>query len=173
MAAHQLFDVDVYADIGILLQVADMRMVGIGHAIDQSQFAFGEQQRVVADIRIFHDAAFEADRAAFAGMYLADQIEARNFSRGWSLARRHRGLFTDIGDQPDDQGFAGHHAHEFPDRRMCAVARARGQLDGCLRAGDPNDAADRIRSRPAGRMSMLRVCGVHGLAAQPGFTFRV
>src|SRR5664280_802960 len=63
MPAHQLVDVDVHADIGVLLQVADMGMVVIGAAVDQPQFLIAEQQRAVADVRILHDAALEACRA--------------------------------------------------------------------------------------------------------------
>ena len=40
MPAHQMVDVDVHADIGILLQIADMGVVGIGAAIDQPQHRF-------------------------------------------------------------------------------------------------------------------------------------
>ncbi len=154
MPAHQLVDVDVHADFGVLLQVADMRMVGVGRAIDQPQLALGEQQRAVADVRIFHDAALELRRAAFAGTNLADQIEARDFAIGRSAARRHHGLLADIGDQPDGQHFAGHHAHEFSDRRMFAAVAARGEFDGGLRTRDRRDAADQIRPWPSRRMAM-------------------
>ena len=160
MPAHQLVDVDVNADLGILLQVADMRMIGIGRAVDQPQFALGEQQRAVADIWIFHDAALEARRAAVAGTNLADQIEARDSSIGRGTGRRRRGLFADIGDQPDDQDFAGHHAHEFPNGRMLAAVVARGELDGGLRAGDPDDAADQIQAGPARRLDVMCMMGV-------------
>ena len=39
MPAHQVVDVDVHADIGVLLQVADMGVVGVGAAVDQPQLA--------------------------------------------------------------------------------------------------------------------------------------
>src|ERR1019366_9412084 len=66
MPAYQLVDVDVHADIGVLLQVADMGMVVIGAAVDQPQFLIAEQQRAVADVRILHDAALETCRASLA-----------------------------------------------------------------------------------------------------------
>ena len=36
VAAHQMIDIDVHADVGILLQVADMGMVAVGGAIDHA-----------------------------------------------------------------------------------------------------------------------------------------
>ena len=58
-AAHQMVDVDVDADIGILLQVADMGVVAIGRAIDQAQLALAQKGGRVADVGIFGHAALE------------------------------------------------------------------------------------------------------------------
>ena len=157
MPAHQLVDVDVHADISVLLQVADMGMVVIGAAVDQPQFILAEQQRAVADVRILHDAALEACRAGLAGTNLADQIEARDFAERLSAGRRQHRLLADIGDQPDDHGFAGHHAHEFSDRGMFAAGVARVELDGGLRTGDGHHATDQIGSGACRRMGMMGI----------------
>ena len=157
MPAHQLVDVDVHADIGVLLQVADMGMVGIGAAVHQPQLARGEQQRAVADVGIFHDAALEARRAIFAGANLADQIEPRDFAVGRPAGRRRHRFLADIGDHADDDGLVGDHAHEFADRGMLAAAVARGELDGGLRTRDGRYAADQIVSGPCRRMGMLGI----------------
>ena len=151
----RLVDVDVHADFGVLLQVADMRMVGIGRAVDQAQLARGELQRAVADVRIFHDAALEVRGTAFAGTNFADQIEARDFAIGRAARWRRHGLFADIGDQADDQGLGGHHAHEFSDCRLLAAVAARAEFDGGLRTCDADDAANQVRSRPARRLGMM------------------
>ena len=89
---------------GILLQVADMGVVGVGAAVDQAQLALGEQQRAVADVRIFGDAALEARRAAVVGANLADQIEPRHLAERLAAGRRQHGLLADFGDQADDHG---------------------------------------------------------------------
>ena len=63
MPANQIVDVDVHADLRILLQIADMRMVLVGRAVDEVQFALAQQHGGIADRRIFSDAALETRRA--------------------------------------------------------------------------------------------------------------
>ena len=152
-------DIDVHGDVGILLQVADVGMVGVGRAVDQAQLALAEQQRGVADVRIFDDAALEHGRAAVARANLADQIEARDLAEG-RPGRGHRGLLVDVGDQADDHGFAGHHAHEFADGGLLAAGAARGEFDDSLRSGDGHHAADQIGSGAGRRMG--RICKWRG-----------
>ena len=62
--ADQIVDVDVDADVRVLLQVADMGVVGVGAAVDQAQFALAQHRGGIADVRILGDAALEARRAA-------------------------------------------------------------------------------------------------------------
>ena len=64
MPAHQMINVDVHGDIRILLQLADMSAIRIGRAIDQPQHILGEHQCAVTDVRIFREAALEAQGAA-------------------------------------------------------------------------------------------------------------
>ena len=90
-------------------------------------------------------------RAVVAGADLADQIEPRDLAVGRAAtAAGDHGLLADLGDHADDHGLAGDHADEFSDGRIFAADRTRGQLDGGLRAGDGDDAADHFGSARPG-----------------------
>ena len=144
VAADQLVDVDVHADIGILLQVADMGVVVIGAAIDQAQFAFAQDHGDVADARIVGDAALETRRAGAVGLDLADQIEPRNLAHGRVAGGPVERLFADLGDQADDDGLAAHQAHVFPDGGTLADDGPRVKFDAGLRTGHDRNAADQF-----------------------------
>ena len=132
MAADQIVDIDVHADVGILLQVADMGVIAVGAAVDQAKLAFAEQHGVVADGRILGDAALETAAVRLGQPDFAEQVEAGD------LAERLRGrrLLADFGDHADDQRRPGDQADEFSDRGLVGAGHARGQFDGGLRAGD-------------------------------------
>ena len=66
MPAHQIIDVDVHTDVRVLLQIADMRAISIGPAIDEPQHVLGEHQGGVADIRILRETSLEAQRTVVA-----------------------------------------------------------------------------------------------------------
>ena len=52
MPAHQRVHVDVDADIGVLLQVADVGLVAVRGAVDAPQFQLRHQDGAVADLRV-------------------------------------------------------------------------------------------------------------------------
>ena len=139
-----------------------MGVVGVGAAIDQPQLAFGQQHRAVADIGIFGDAALEARSAGRDGADFADQVEPRDPAVRLFAGRRHHRLLADIGDQADEHGFAGHHAHEFSDGWAFAAGDARDEFDGGLRAGDGRDAADQFGAGSCWRTCALCSGSVHG-----------
>ena len=80
MAAHQMVDVDVHPDVGVLLQIADMGVVAVGGAVDHGEFGIAEQLGAVADVRVFGDAALELVRGAGFVLDLADQIDPRQLA---------------------------------------------------------------------------------------------
>ncbi len=84
MPADQIVDVDMHADLGILLQIADMGAVVVDAAVDHAQFLLGHQDRAVADPRIIVDAALKLHRIAGPGADLAQEFEAGNALPGAS-----------------------------------------------------------------------------------------
>ena len=150
VAADQIVDIDVNANIRVLLQVADMGVVGIGGAIDQAQFALAEHRSAVADVGIFGDAALKTRCAARARQKFADQIKMRDFAERLAATGHLRRLLADIGDQADDNRLGGGQAHEAADRRRLAGSGARGKIDGRLRTVHRDNATDRLRSRGNG-----------------------
>ena len=64
MLAQHFVHIDVGADRGVLLQVADVDRVGAGDVVDQPQLVARDQRRRIADRRIVGDAALEVVRAA-------------------------------------------------------------------------------------------------------------
>ena len=148
VAADQMIDVDVHADIGVLLQVTDKGVIGVGLAVDEAQFALGQQHGGIADARVIGDAALEARRAVFAGLNFADQIEARDFAEILPAIRRRQCLLAHFGDQADDQGFAADQAHEIADGGTFAGhARALSSMLAC----EPETAETRPSNSGAGR----------------------
>ena len=146
VTADQIVDVDMNADILVLLQVTDMGVVGIGGAIDHAQFTLAEHGRAIADVGIFGDTALKARCATVAVEKFADQVEVRDLAERLAATGHLRRLLADIGDQTDDDRLGGGQAHEAADRRRLAVSGAPGQIDGRLRTVHRDDAADRLRN---------------------------
>ncbi len=87
----RLIDVDVHADVGVLLQVADMRMVGVGRAVDEPQFALGQQHarhRRCSGYSVMP--RWKRAAPSVAGADFAEQIEPRDLAEAASAGRRQR-----------------------------------------------------------------------------------
>ncbi len=160
VAADQIVDVDMHRDVGVLLQVADMGAIVVGKAVDGAQVVFGHELGAVADIGIVGDAALEVLAAVLADAQFADQVEPRQLAEaGRRACGCRQRLLADFGDHPDDETFRRGQRHELADRRHFAEGRARAELNARLRAGNGDDASDRIGLR--GHASVLGGCGIH------------
>ena len=129
MPADQIVDIDVDVNVGVLLQIADVGAVAVGAAVNQPQIGFGQHARIVADIRIFGDAALEDLRAGIVCAQLADQIETSDLAECLAADRTRCGLFCDLGDQADDESLGAHQPHEFSDGRLFTDCGVRHQVD--------------------------------------------
>ena len=139
MLAHHVVDIDVGGDRGVLLQRADVDRAGAGHVEDQPQLALRDEADGVADHRIFGDAALEE------GAFVAVLDLAQHVERAGRELRALR-VERDLGDDADDERFAGADAEEFADGRAhVAVGDREAHLR--LAAGDREHAPERASPR--------------------------
>ena len=75
MLGEHFLDIDIGDDGGILLQGADIDLVGAGRGIDRAQFRIGDQFDGIADGRIVGDAALEFGALRTAEDF-AEQVDA-------------------------------------------------------------------------------------------------
>ncbi len=155
MLVQHVVDVDVGADRGVLLQVADVDRVGAGDIVDQAQLIARDQRGRIADRRIVGDAALEMGLAVIALPDLAHHVEARGRTKTL-LARGCRDVLRHLRDHSDQQRLGALDAQELADGdrsfadRVDALQR---QADARRRAADRKDAparAPRIKNRTGG-----------------------
>ena len=63
MAAHQMINIEMNANVRVLLQIANMSAISISRTIDEPQHVLGKHQRGITDIRIFRKASLETQGA--------------------------------------------------------------------------------------------------------------
>ena len=80
MPTDQIVDIDVDADILVLLKIADVRTIACRAAVDQSQLGFIHQERAVADLRVVVDAALKARLTRSGDFDLANELKSSNAS---------------------------------------------------------------------------------------------
>src|SRR5580692_4189453 len=149
MPADQIVDVDMDADLCVLLQIADMRAIAIGGAIDHAQFAFAHQDRAIADVGIVVYAALEMRRAALIRSNLTNQFEPRYAAAGSPGLACRIGILVYFRDQADDHSAAADDPYEFTYRWLIGVACGGNSCETqvCLCSGDRSDAANQRVAR--------------------------
>ena len=110
MLGQHLLDVDIGDDRAVLLQGADIDLVGAGGRIDRAQLLARDQLDDVADGRIMGDAALEFRPVAAEDF--AEQVDAGG--RDIGVGRLHV-LGRDVRDHGDDGGAGAADADEFAD----------------------------------------------------------
>ena len=99
----RLVDVDVHADIGVLLQVADMRMVGVGCAIDQAQLALARAACAPSPMFGYSVTPRWKRAAPMSPARISPSRSSRATLRAAARRPAPYGLLADLGDQADDQ----------------------------------------------------------------------
>ncbi len=97
MLGQHFLDVDIGDDRAVLLQRADIDLVGSARRVDGAQFLVGDQVDVVADGRIVGDAALEFRLARRRGFRRAGRRR-----HGDVLVRRRQVLAGHVGDHGND-----------------------------------------------------------------------
>jgi hypothetical protein len=152
MLAKRVVDVDVGGDCAVLLQMTDFDRRGAGNIVDQLQLAGSDGRRRIADGGIVADSALKLQRAAGA-LDLSYEIHVRGRVPAVLLAQER--LDQDLGNDADEEGFAGTDAQKLSDcraHRHLIAARYFREPDRDLRAPDRDYLADRGASRNGQRL---------------------
>ena len=168
--AHGVVDVDIGAERVVLLQMSDIDRVGTGGVEDDPQLLVPDRNDDAADARIEHDAALEISAAGLLVEQLAEQIDLAD--RGRAALAVGRFAERDFAERADHQRTAVPDAEKAADGNVRIVLVRREELGrelhDDLRAGDRNDAPERLGRIHGGRsvigkpLERLRMIGHSG-----------